>query len=95
MIIVSKIRCILILLLTVTTASCAIATAREYFRKEGGIKRASFDLQCPEDQLELHELNGEKAKIGSQIGVRGCGKQAAYVFTWEAGWVANSTASEK
>ena len=37
-------------------------------------KRASFDLQCPEETLETVDLGA-----GRTYGVRGCSKQATYV----------------
>ncbi len=37
--------------------------------------RATFDLQCPEAQLELTEIKSEE-----MYGARGCGRQGTYVF---------------
>lgn len=37
-------------------------------------RRASFDLQCSPDELEVLDLPGRA------YGVRGCGKQASYVL---------------
>jgi len=56
-------------------------------------RRASFDLQCPEQQVQLHELDGGKGVLdaGATYGVRGCGKQATYVKAPLTGtWVMNS-----
>ncbi|MBI4820654.1 MAG: hypothetical protein HY791_30600 [Deltaproteobacteria bacterium] len=41
--------------------------------REQLVKRASFDLNCPAEQLEVHELDGRTN------GIRGCGRQATYV----------------
>lgn len=38
-------------------------------------KQAAFDLQCPEDNLQITEL-GKTTR-----GVQGCGRQASYVCT--------------
>ncbi|MCA9548902.1 MAG: hypothetical protein KC933_02635 [Myxococcales bacterium] len=52
------------------------------------ITRAAFDLDCPKDRLQLHDL-GPSTK-----GVKGCGRKATYV--WSCGtnqscaWVMNS-----
>jgi hypothetical protein len=52
--------------------------------------RASFELSCPQDELELTVLSTEGArKLASQIGVKGCGQKAVYVYfsstdTWTA-----------
>lgn len=66
-------------------------TVGESFRRHG-LDRAAFEMQCPKDQLEMVALNrslGSAAFTGSQVGVRGCGRQMVYVAT-EAGWIANS-----
>jgi hypothetical protein len=36
--------------------------------------RAAFDLQCPEDQVEIEHMS----VFGSSYGARGCGRQASY-----------------
>jgi hypothetical protein len=60
--------------------------------------RAAFDLKCTESQLEFSILQSTSIPnhIGSevnptQVGVRGCGRQAVYVDVAEHGWVLNST----
>jgi hypothetical protein len=43
--------------------------------------RASFELSCPQDQLELTVLSTEGArKLANQIGVTGCGQKVVYVY---------------
>lgn len=60
-------------------------------------RRASFDFQCPESELSLHELGG-----GTR-GVRGCGHQATYIQNCrsyaygacvEGDWVMNTSGGE-
>jgi len=52
--------------------------------------RASFELSCPQDELELTVLSTEGArKLANQIGVTGCGQKVVYVYfsstdTWTA-----------
>ncbi|MBI2375726.1 MAG: hypothetical protein HYV07_17150 [Deltaproteobacteria bacterium] len=41
--------------------------------KEQLVRRAAFDLNCPEPQIDIQELDGRTR------GVRGCGRQATYV----------------
>jgi hypothetical protein len=45
-------------------------------------RRAAFDLNCPQDQLQVVEIespaNTNLGALGSW-GVRGCGRQATYV----------------
>lgn len=54
--------------------------------------RASFDLSCPEEELELTVLSTEgPRKLANQIGVTGCDKKAVYVyFSSTDSWVADS-----
>ena len=43
--------------------------------------RASFELSCPKDDLELIVLSTEGArKLANQIGVTGCGQKLVYVY---------------
>ena len=50
----------------------------------GGIKRAAYELGCPQDQLEVTDLGSYT------MGVSGCGKKAVYKQIPGAGWVNNS-----
>ena len=54
--------------------------------------RASFDLSCPQDELELTVLATSGArKLASQIGVTGCGNKVVYVyFASTDSWIADS-----
>ncbi|HEX8698533.1 MAG TPA: hypothetical protein VF815_06840 [Myxococcaceae bacterium] len=53
--------------------------------------RASFDLECPKEQIQLTELG----KFEMQ-GAEGCGKRATYIFSsGQAVWLMNSEATEK
>jgi len=69
---------------------CGAATPTESFRHPdgGGIKRASFELQCPEDQLEVTDLGSWT------LGVTGCGKRTVYKMVYGAGWVNNGAGEE-
>ncbi len=50
--------------------------------------RASYELQCPEKQLQITELGDNTA------GVDGCGRRATYVYNGEASaWLLNSPIS--
>lgn len=50
--------------------------------------RASYELQCPETQLQITELGDKTA------GVDGCGRRATYVYNSDAGaWLLNSPIS--
>lgn len=54
--------------------------------------RASFDLSCAQDELELTVLATSGArKLASQIGVTGCGNKVVYVyFASTDSWIADS-----
>jgi hypothetical protein len=63
--------------------------------QSGALQRASFDLGCAEGKMATTTLAGGpnvagQPMDGTQIGVRGCGKRATYVFTDDKGWVLNS-----
>jgi len=43
--------------------------------------RASFELSCPQEELELSVLSTEgPRKLANQIGVTGCGQKVVYVY---------------
>ena len=46
----------------------------------GGMRRASFELQCPEKDLAVSDLGGA-------VGVTGCGRRAIYKWVQGVGWV--------
>ncbi len=54
----------------------------------GGIRRAAYELECPESQLILTDLGD------STVGVAGCGKKAIYKYAFGAGWVNNSASDD-
>jgi hypothetical protein len=53
---------------------------------------ASFELDCPKDELELTVLTTEGArKLAKQIGVTGCGQKVVYLyFVSSDAWIADS-----
>lgn len=57
-------------------------------------RRASFDLECPEDEVTLIELSESEEMVNS-YGVSGCGKRATYILTSSSNgtWVNNSGGS--
>lgn len=48
--------------------------------------RASFEFNCPREQIELFRM------AGRQVGATGCGQRGVYVRAGNAGWVLNSQA---
>ena len=48
------------------------------------LDRATFDLSCPKDQIQVQELGSK-----TQVGVSGCDKKATYVLT-SHGWIQNT-----
>jgi hypothetical protein len=70
---------------------CA-ASLREH-RQADLRQRASFELSCPAEQLEIVPLDSAAASHGGgTTGVNGCGRKATYI--WDAygtGWILNSS----
>jgi len=84
--------------LALQAAGCAAVrppTVRKSFTDEV-LPRASFELQCPKEQIELVQLAtplDDYVQAGAQVGVKACGKQAVYVCS-RTGWVANTVTTE-
>lgn len=55
-------------LFAITLSACAMSATTSQL-----VKRASFDLDCAEEELEVVELDPRTR------GVRGCGRRATYV----------------
>lgn len=72
-----------------TLSNCM--TTEQHFR-QNGLNKASFDMGCPKEKLQIIVL-GELSNGNGQVGVIGCNKKASYVAVQGAGWV-NNTASE-
>jgi len=52
-------------------------------------RTASFDLDCPESELEFTLLQ-KSGRWPSRVGVRGCGRQATYVGGYGGNWAMNN-----
>jgi len=80
------------LLVTVVLAVLCIACGHDKRAMKTVTSRASFDLSCPQDELELTVLATSGARrLATQIGVTGCGNKAVYVyFSSTDSWIADS-----
>ncbi len=64
------------------------------------MRRAAFDLACPQEDLKLNVVDTEGArKMASQIAVRGCEQKAVYVYypdsdTWTIDGIVTPLKSE-
>lgn len=69
----------LMIVVAVLATGAGCVTADGAFKKDG-LKRAAFDLACPEEQVTQTVLvrNDGLGCFGSQVGVQGCGKRATY-----------------
>jgi hypothetical protein len=71
--------------------------ARAEFDFEEVRNRASFELRCPREQIDLVVLNVHDPVLdpheASQMGATGCGQRAVYVLSPRSGWVLDSTSS--
>ncbi|TGJ99611.1 hypothetical protein EHO59_17365 [Leptospira semungkisensis] len=74
-------------------SGCVTMNTEEHFRRFG-LERASFDMDCPKDQIQVRVLSELNTGNG-QVGVTGCNKKAAYVAAQGAGWVNNSAVPVK
>ena len=78
------------LLVSAMAATLCVACGHDKRAMKTVTARASFELSCPQDELELTVLSTEGArKLASQIGVTGCGQKVVYVYfsstdTWTA-----------
>jgi hypothetical protein len=81
-----------LVLVSAVVAALCVACGHDKRAMKTITSRASFDLTCPEDELELKVLATEGArKLASQIGVTGCGKKAVYIyFASSDTWIADS-----
>jgi len=54
--------------------------------------RASFDMNCPQEQLQITEISRSAGSMVNSAGVRGCGHQAVYVrANNHTNWVLDAT----
>jgi hypothetical protein len=75
----TKISFLLVTTYVLLLSGCATTQDKVNFLRE----RASFDLDCPKEQITGQELNN-----GQYMGIKGCGKKAVYV-TSPSGWILN------
>ena len=59
--------------------------------KRGGMNAASFEWNCPEDQMKTKILKEPPMNtiVGATVAVEGCGKKGIYVRS-RAGWIKNN-----
>ncbi len=81
-------------------AACGLNTSYVRVDAERDLRRrASFEMSCPEAQLELTPLTHETAitQAGGStdapetMGVSGCSKKGTYVYVSGKGYILNST----
>lgn len=74
-----------------TLSNCM--TTEQHFR-QNGLNKASFDMDCPKEKLQIVVL-GELSHGNGQVGVIGCNKKASYVAVQGTGWVNNTSAEDR
>ena len=76
-----------------TLAACdpeAWRKARLKDFNQRALPRASFELNCSKERIEVVEVSPQETGwVGSQVGVTGCGRRAVYVLT-EQDWMNNT-----
>ena len=80
--------------LSVLIAGCISHADKAWFERTDNagpslLTRASFDLDCPRDGLQVTPLGVESDNYLT-VGVKGCERAATYVFH-SGNWVMNST----
>ncbi|MBW2720149.1 MAG: hypothetical protein JRD94_16850 [Deltaproteobacteria bacterium] len=80
------------LLVAAVIAALCVACGHDKRAMKTVTSRASFDLSCPQEELELTILATSGARrLASQIGVTGCGNKVVYVyFASTDSWIADS-----
>lgn len=93
-----------LLMLTCLFAATSCTTVRDNFRLKG-LARASFDLNCPAEQIDYVVLNRPTDErdglhaLGTQVGVTGCNQRTVYVLSghpkqrWSWSWLSNREVS--
>jgi len=83
------------LVLCACFSSEAISRDRVDDFRDRMMTRAAFELDCPWQSLEIVDLMpNDPIWAGSQLGVRGCGRRAVYLWDGEHNWMANTAAIE-
>ncbi len=76
-----------VVLVGVLPLACIVAANQRRWLEERLKRQASFDLECPEQQLTLTGL--DEYNVPRNYGVTGCGLRARYVFMADS-WVMNT-----
>lgn len=81
------------LTLALLIATVAVACGHNRRATKTVLDRASFDFQCPREEIELVVIDEEGARnLASQIAAHGCEQKAVYVFFPDVDtWVLNGT----
>ncbi len=83
----TRIGLVFVLAALATACSFYMVGTRGHFM-ETGLSKASFDMNCPAEKLEVVQL------AQGSVGVRGCDKQARYEVASTGAWVLNSKADK-
>ena len=77
---------ITILVLTLcVSVSCAAQMNAEFRQK--ALTKASFDLDCAPEKLQISVLNTVPNGRETQLGIKGCSKQGSYSLVNDMNWV--------
>lgn len=67
---------VLLPLFPLVLAACFTTRGGQNLNARGVLTRAAFDFDCPQDQVEVQDLDGR----GLTFRAEGCGKRATYVW---------------
>ena len=89
---------VLVLGLVANSVACFAYGSREWFELPGTssalIERASFDLKCPKEKVQVFPLGPNESYVTS--GVRGCGRSGTYMWESHRGdWIMNAANEQR
>ena len=63
--------------------------------REDLARKASYEMECPEEKLEMTVLKKMFNGRETQIGVEGCGQKATYIISERGDWIQEKNWGEK
>ncbi|HAZ13693.1 MAG: hypothetical protein A2X86_16435 [Bdellovibrionales bacterium GWA2_49_15] len=71
---------LLSVVLPILLSSCANIEQINARRKEIVLSRATFDLDCAKEKIEVTPIASRAQEASDTFGVTGCGKRATYLY---------------
>ena len=71
------------------------ATSLNDSAREDLARKASYEMECPEEKLEMTVLKKMFNGRETQIGVEGCGQKATYIISERGDWIQEKNWGDK